>query len=106
VLLYSHRENIQCARLGRHKLHLSRYGTGAQFVNLPLRPLELYDLARDPGECYDIAPEHPDVVREIQDRVERLLRGMPESVRRAWAETQARRTAFYQIGSPPEPAKQ
>ena len=106
VLLYSHREHIQCARLGRYKLHLSRYSTSAQGVDLPLRPLELYDVVRDPGECYDIAPEHPGVVREIQDQVERLVRGMPESVSRAWAETQARRTAFYEIGSPPRPAKQ
>ncbi len=106
VFLYSHRENIQCARLGRYKLHLARYGTRKQWVSLPLRPLELYDVVRDPGECYDIAPEHPGVVREIQDRAERLIAGMPESVRRAWTETQAQRTAFYQIGSPPEPANQ
>ncbi|MBE0591809.1 MAG: hypothetical protein IH616_05340, partial [Gemmatimonadales bacterium] len=29
------------------------------------RPLELYDLATDPGETTDVAVDHPDVVRGI-----------------------------------------
>ena len=38
---------------------------------------ELYDLANDPAESYDVAPEHPDIVRDLQARIERLIAGFP-----------------------------
>jgi hypothetical protein len=60
--------------------------------------------AGDPGEGYYLTPEHPDPVRKILEGVERLLPGLPETVRNAWAETKARKTAPYQIGSPPRAA--
>ena len=97
ALLYFDGWNLQCARWGRWKLHMSRWNTdfynqvpagGRQ--NLPLAQPELYDVAADIGESYDVAAEHPDVVKEIQGRVERLLPGFPEPVKKAWAETKAR----------------
>lgn len=38
-------------------------------------PIELYDLAEDPGENHDIAGEHPDIVAEIRDIMVKARRG-------------------------------
>ena len=101
LLYFDYMYNLQCARLGKFKLHISRHDVVSLFgppaspqslINLPLRPPELYDLEMDPGESYDIADRHPDVVRSIQSRVEQLVGGMPDPVRKAYAETRARET--------------
>src|SRR6202022_2690355 len=80
ALLYFDNLYLQCARLGRYKLHIARYNSVAYSpppaigrVNLPLKSPELYDLLNDPDESYDVAPEHPELVREIQSRIERLM---------------------------------
>jgi arylsulfatase A len=110
ALLYFDEWNLQCARWGRWKLHFARYNVMAfnpaplaGKMNFPLRPPELYDLENDPEESYDVAPEHPDVVKEIQGRVERLLPGFPEEVRKAWAATQARDSESVPAGGLPRP---
>ncbi|MBM3749301.1 MAG: sulfatase [Acidobacteria bacterium] len=97
ALLYFDNVNVQCARWKQWKLHIARYNTDAYNpapaggrVNLPLRNPELYDLLSDPDESYDVAPENPKVVAEIQGRIERLLAGFPEDVRQAYAATRAR----------------
>jgi hypothetical protein len=111
LLYFDYGYNLQCARLGKFKLHISRHDfvslLGPSFLpqacggtrrpNLPLRPPELYDLEMDPGECYDIA-DRPDVVSSLQSRVEQLIAGMPEEVRKAYAETQARKTLPQEQG--------
>ncbi len=112
VLLYFDEWNLQCARLERWKLHLARYNAMAYTpappggrVNLPLRTLELYDVENDPDESYDVAPAHPDVVRDIRTRVERMLPGFPEEVQRAYAETQQRDVDPSNVGALPKHAR-
>jgi arylsulfatase len=113
-LLYFDNWDLQCARWMDWKLHVARHNTAAytpappggrhSFV-LP-RP-ELYNLATDPDESYDMAPEHPEIVQQIQAKIDAMLAGFPEPVQKAWAEAKARRvnpgmpTASY-----PQPAKQ
>jgi len=41
------------------------------------REHRLFDLARDPGERHDVAPEHPDVVRALLDAYARRRRRAP-----------------------------
>lgn len=113
-LLYFDNWDLQCARWMNWKLHVARHNTAAytppppggrhSFV-LP-RP-ELYNLASDPDESYDVAPENPQIVAQIQEKIDGMLRGFPEEVQKAWADAKARRanpnmpTASY-----PQPPRQ
>jgi arylsulfatase len=116
TLLYFDNVHLQCARLGNWKLHMARhnsfvYGPAPQGGrrNLPLRNPELYDVVRDPTESYDVAASHPDVVRDIMSRVERLLTGFPAPIQEAWRETRAADTGISPTGHlprvPVQPAK-
>lgn len=112
ALLYFDGWNLQCARWHQWKLHFARFNTMAYNpapqggrVNLALRPPELYDLENDQEESYDLAAEHPDVVHEIQGRVERLLPTFPDEVKKAWADTQGRKTQNIPAGALPRPAR-
>jgi hypothetical protein len=65
---------------------------------------ELYNLATDPQESYDVSPEHPDIVREIQTRVARLIETFPEPVKKAYAESKARPySPLTPVGARPRP---
>ncbi len=94
VLLYFDNWNIQCARMGRWKLHVARYNGIAWTpdppggrLNLPLYKPELYDLENDPDESYDTAADNPQVVADIRARIEAILPTFPDQVRTAWRDT-------------------
>lgn len=99
VLLYFDDWNLQCAHWMNWKLHVARHNTaaytpappGGRFSYILARP-ELYNLAADPDESYDVAAENPGVVEEIQRRIRALLPSFPEPVQKAWVEAQARRS--------------
>lgn len=91
VLLYFDAWNAQCARLGKWKLHVSRYNSVAWTpippggrLNLMLPRPELYDLQADPGEHYDVAAANPAIVADIRARMERLLPTFPPQVMSSW----------------------
>ncbi|MCS7027074.1 MAG: sulfatase [Bryobacteraceae bacterium] len=99
VLLYFDNVHLQCARWGNYKLHVARYNSQVYSpppaggrINLPLPRPELYDLSLDPDESYDLAPERPDLVKEIQARMERVLATFPEPIQRAYTETAKKKT--------------
>ncbi|MBL8176341.1 MAG: sulfatase [Bryobacterales bacterium] len=98
-LLYFDNLYVQCVRKGKYKLHIARYNSAVYSpppasgrVNLPLPAPELYDLSQDPDESYDIAPENPQIVKELRAHIERLIEGFPEPIRNAHASTFARQT--------------
>jgi arylsulfatase A len=111
-LLYFDNWDLQCARWKQWKLHIARHNSepfdalpaGGRY-NFVLPKPELYDLGKDPQESYDVAPENPHVVADIEARVQKLLGGFPEPVRRAYAESRSRKVApDLPTGSRPRPA--
>jgi arylsulfatase len=104
--LYFDGWDAQCSRMGKWKLHFARrndfiYSPSPQGgpKTLALRPPELYNLALDPDESYDVAPENPQVVERLMSQTETMLAGFPQEVRDARAKVLATETA------PPEPGR-
>jgi uncharacterized sulfatase len=65
--LYFYRfTDIFAVRKGRYKAHFSVYGAFGGDGRTDLNEPELYDLESDPGEQYNIAAEHPDIVAELK----------------------------------------
>jgi len=91
IFLYFDSWNMQCARMGAWKLHVSRYNdfpwspdpVGGR-INLPLPSPELYNLEEDPDESYDVAADNPDIVAQIQAGIQRLLPTFPAQVMSTW----------------------
>lgn len=84
--------DVQSARMGRWKLHVSRLNLPLYLpqpkdgrMNCLLRKPELYDLLEDPMESYDVAPLHPEIVATMKKAVERQVAALPEAVQKAWA---------------------
>ena len=112
ALLYFDDIHLQCARWGKWKLHIARYNSAAYSpppaigrVNLPVSPVELYDLENDLEESYDMAPEQPKVVAEIQSRIERLMKTFPPDIQEDYEKTKAKATIPYSPGALPRPGK-
>lgn len=94
IYLYFDNYNIQCARQGAWKLHVSRYNDFAFSpdpvggrINLPLPAPELYNLEVDPDESYDVAADNPAIVAQIRARIIQLLPTFPPDVANAWNNT-------------------
>lgn len=109
AFLYFDGWNIQCARLGKWKLHLTRYNSrpysptpSGGRMNLPLCHPELYDLSNDGDESFDEAPDNLEIVAEIQASVAALLPTFPEVVQTVWRDTMNRRVQDTPAGSLPE----
>jgi arylsulfatase A len=98
ALLYFDSWDLQCARWNEWKLHVARHNSSTYSAapeggrrNFVLLKPELYNLALDPEESYDVAPNHPEIVAQIQSRIEKLLAGFPDPVRQAFDESKARK---------------
>ena len=92
LLLFFDSIYLQTARAGRWKLHVARWNyprytasAGPQ-QDLILAKPELYDLAVDAGESYNLAADHPDLVKDLKARIAAALRSFPEEIQRANAE--------------------
>ena len=96
IFLYFDSWNMQCARMGPWKLHVSRYNDFAWSpdpvggrINLPLPNPELYNLELDPDESYDVAADNPEIVAQIQAGIHALLPTFPAQVLSTWNATMA-----------------
>ena len=87
--------DLHCARKGKWKLRLAQL-TGEIYINdytaghesFWLPNAELYNLDADPGESYDVASLHPDIVQEIKKDVEAQMTTMPPEVQDTYAKLQ------------------
>lgn len=71
--LYYRGTQLYAARLGDWKIHRltrSAYGNDKAEAH---DPPQLYHLGSDPGERFNVASDHPDVVADLQSAVERKL---------------------------------
>ncbi|HEV1286902.1 MAG TPA: sulfatase [Bryobacteraceae bacterium] len=110
-LLYFDNWDLQCARMMHWKLHVARHNTGAYMPapaigrrSYPLPKPELYNLSNDPDESYDVAPENPQIVAQMQAKIAEMLRTFPEPVQKAWAEQMERKTnPATAVGAYPQP---
>jgi arylsulfatase A len=110
ALLYFDNWELQCARLGNWKIHVGRFNSfiygpppATGRINLRLRPAELYNLATDPDESFDVAAKFPEVVRDLEARIAQALPSFPEEVLKAWRDTEARETGPSEPGRLPRP---
>lgn len=105
LFLYFDWFHLQCARMGRWKLHVSRYDvpawTAGNRTNLPLPQPELYDLEAGPEESYDSAGDFPEVVADIRLRIANKLLTLPPAVTSAWRDTMARKVEDTPAGALP-----
>ena len=113
-LLYFDNWDLQCARWMNWKLHIARHNTAAYTPAPPegrrsylLPKPELYNLATDPDESYDVAPENPKIVAEIRAKIDAMIPAFPEPVRQAYADAKARKPVpDIPAGAYPREAKQ
>ena len=70
-------------------------------MTLAIRP-ELYDVASDVDESFDVAAENPEVVRQMMSKVDAVMAGMPEAVRKARAEVLERKATAPPAGQVPQ----
>ena len=108
VILYFNGWDLQCARYGPWKLHISRNNTfpwgpdpAGGAYNLPLQTPELYNVELDAGETCDVAPANPTVVADITARVQKQLPTFPGDVMNAWNYTKSLPVQGTSIGALP-----
>jgi len=113
-LLYFDNWDLQCARWMNWKLHIARHNTAAYTPAPPggrhsyiLPRPELYDLATDPDESYDVAAENPQIVAQVQQKIAAMIPGFPEPVQKAYADAKARKVnPNLPAGAYPSPVRQ
>lgn len=89
LYLFFDREFLQTARAGRWKIQVARWNiprytaASGQQKNIKLNNPELYDLSLDPGESYNVAARHPDIVRGMRARIAEALKTFPDEIQKA-----------------------
>jgi arylsulfatase A len=91
AFLYFNDVELQAARMGQWKLHMTRFNSWAFSpdpaggrLNLPLPNPELYNVAVDVDESHDRSGRNPAEVSAIQARMNALIQTFPSSIVGAW----------------------
>jgi arylsulfatase A len=102
--------DLQCARTGPWKLHVSRGNVPAYtatpavgYYNLRLINPELYNIDDDPDESEDVSKQNPAIVAQIQQEIAQALPSFPANVQNAWTTTQSIPVNPNEPGSYPTP---
>ncbi len=110
-LLYFDNWDLQCARWMNWKLHIARHNTAAYTPAPPggrhnyiLPKPELYNLATDTDESYDVSSKNPQIVTQIQGKIAEMMKDFPEQVQKAYADSQSRKVdPATSVGAYPRP---
>jgi arylsulfatase A-like enzyme len=92
IYLFFDKEFLQTARFGRWKIHLARWSiprytaASSQQKNIKLNKPELFDMTVDPGESFNVADRHADVVKDLQSRIVAALKTFPAEIQKANAD--------------------
>jgi arylsulfatase A-like enzyme len=92
LYLFFDKEFLQTARWGRWKIHVARWNiprytaASGQQKNNKLREPELFDMTLDPGESFNVAERHPEVVKQLQAHIAEVLRTFPAEIQQANAD--------------------
>jgi len=92
LYLFFDKEFLQTARAGKWKIHVARwnvqrYQAGAvSQINQTLKAPELYDMTVDVGESYNVAANHPEIVKRLMTRLAETLRTFPDEIQKANAD--------------------
>jgi arylsulfatase A len=96
TFLYFNDVNLQAARNGNWKLHVSRYNSPAFVpppaegrINLPLPGPELYDVSKDLDESHDRSTRNPNILADLQSRITKALQTFPTEIQDAYARTRS-----------------
>lgn len=93
----NHGLDLHCIRRQNWKLRVAQGVEGEIYLNdrttaargsAWLQHPELYDLAQDPAESYDVARRHPDIVAKLLAEIEALMPTFPANVIQAYAALQ------------------
>jgi arylsulfatase A len=110
TFFYFNNWDLQCARMGPWKLHVSRGNAPAYsatpavgYYNLRLINPELYNIDDDPDESRDVSKQNPAIVAQIQQEIAQALPSFPANVQNAWAHTQSIPVNPNEPGSYPTP---
>lgn len=76
-IFYFDVHQVNAVRDGKWKLHRARQSWGERFASLSLP--QLFDLERDPAECYDLSAHHPDVVEQLSTTISQLQNELPSA---------------------------
>jgi arylsulfatase len=99
--------DLHCIRKQNWKLRVAQGTEGEIYLNdrttgakasAWLQHPELYNLARDPAESYDVAKSHPEIVAELSQEMATLMSSFPPQVVEAYTELQGKKG---DISTPP-----
>jgi arylsulfatase A-like enzyme len=71
LMIYYNGDELYAVRKGPYKAHFTTYSGYSKDAPQKHEPPLLFDLPNDPGERFDVAAEHPDVIADIQREVEK-----------------------------------
>jgi arylsulfatase A-like enzyme len=71
LMIYYNGDELYAVRKGPYKAHFITYSGYSKDAPQKHDPPLLFDLPNDPGERFDVAADHPEVIADIQREVEK-----------------------------------
>ncbi len=66
LMIYYNGDEVYAMRKGRYKAHFTTYSGYTKEAPQKHDPPLLFDIPNDPGERFDVAAEHPEVIADIK----------------------------------------